>query len=115
MFDGILKKLFGDKNQKDLNELFPVIDSTNQFSQKLIHISDDELRAKTDDFKKAINKAVEDSIEEKKNLKEKASSVELGISEKEAIYDKIDALEVQENELNCQNSCFSGTLREYWR
>ena len=43
MFDGILKKLFGDKNQKDLDELFPVIDSTNQFSQKLIHISDDEL------------------------------------------------------------------------
>ena len=22
---------------------------------------------------------------------------------------------VQENELNCQNSCFSGTLREYWQ
>ena len=33
MFDGILKKLFGDKNKKDLDELLPVVESTNQFSQ----------------------------------------------------------------------------------
>ena len=41
MFDGILKKLFGDKNKKDLDELFPVVESTNQFSEKLINLSDD--------------------------------------------------------------------------
>ena len=41
MFDGILKKLFGDKNKKDLDELLPVVESTNQFSQKLINLSDE--------------------------------------------------------------------------
>ena len=35
MFDGLLKKLFGDKNQKDLNELLPIVGSTNEAFQKI--------------------------------------------------------------------------------
>nr|AOE11239.1 preprotein translocase subunit SecA [uncultured bacterium] len=97
MFDGILKKLFGDKNQKDLDELFPVVGDTNQFSEKLINISDDELRIKTDDFKKTLANSCESIQNEIKDLKVKANS-DLDISEKEAIYDKIDELEIQENE-----------------
>ena len=50
MLDGILKKLFGDKNQKDLNELLPIVDSTNEAYEKF-RISDDELRNKTKEFK----------------------------------------------------------------
>jgi preprotein translocase subunit SecA len=46
MLDGILKKLFGDKNQKDLNELAPIVDSTNEQYVKLRDISDDQLREK---------------------------------------------------------------------
>jgi preprotein translocase subunit SecA len=98
MFDGILKKLFGDKNKKDLDELFPVVESTNQFSEKVINLSDDELRAKTSEFKKTLENSREATQKEIKDLKEKANS-DLDISEKEAIYDKIDALEVQENEV----------------
>ena len=98
MFDGILKKLFGDKNKKDLDELFPVIEATNQFSEKLINLSDDELRIKTSVFKKMLETSCEATRNEIKNLKVKANS-DLDISEKEAIYEKIDALEVQENEI----------------
>jgi len=97
MFDGILKKLFGDKNKKDLDELFPVVESTNQFSQKLTNLSDDELRAKTSEFKKTLENSCEAIQKEVKDLKEKANS-DLDISQKEAIYDKIDELEIQENE-----------------
>jgi preprotein translocase subunit SecA len=57
MLDGILKKLFGDKNQKDLNELAPIVDSTNEQYVKLRDISDDQLREKTAEFKQAIEKA----------------------------------------------------------
>ena len=46
MFDGLLKKLFGDKNQKDLNELIPIVDFTNEAFNKLKNISDDELKKK---------------------------------------------------------------------
>ena len=35
MLDGILKKIFGDKNQKDLNELLPIVDQTNEAYEKL--------------------------------------------------------------------------------
>jgi preprotein translocase subunit SecA len=98
MFDGILKKLFGDKNKKDLDELFPVIESTNQFSEKLINLNDDELRAKTSEFKKILENSCKATQKEIKDLKEKANS-DLGISQKEAIYDKIDVLEIQENEV----------------
>ena len=58
MFDGILKKLFGDKNKKDLDELFPVVEATNQFSEKLINLSDDELRSKTSVFKKTLENSL---------------------------------------------------------
>ena len=98
MFDGILKKLFGDKNKKDLDELFPVVESTNQFSEKLINLSDDELRAKTSEFKKTLKNSCEATQKEITDLKQKANS-DLDISQKEAIYDKIDALEIQENEV----------------
>ena len=70
MFDGILKKLFGDKNKKDLDELFPVIEATNQFSEKLINLSDDELRIKTSVFKKTLETSCEATRNEIKNLKE---------------------------------------------
>ena len=98
MFDGILKKLFGDKNKKDLDELFPVVESTNHFSEKLINLNDDELRAKTSEFKKILENSCKATQKEIKDLKEKANS-DLGISQKEAIYDKIDVLEIQENEV----------------
>ncbi|MDA8670170.1 preprotein translocase subunit SecA [Flavobacteriales bacterium] len=98
MFDGILKKLFGDKNKKDLDELFPVVESTNQFSEKLINLSDDELRAKTSEFKKTLKNSCEATQKEITDLKQKANS-DLDISQKEVIYDKIDALEIQENEV----------------
>ena len=54
MLDGILKKIFGDKNQKDLNELLPIVDLTNKAHEKLQSISDDELRNKTKEFKEII-------------------------------------------------------------
>ncbi|CAI8154529.1 MAG: Protein translocase subunit SecA [Crocinitomicaceae bacterium] len=98
MFDGILKKLFGDKNKKDLDELLPVVESTNQFSEKLINLSDDELRAKTSEFKKTLENSRQATLKEIEDLKEKANS-DLDISQKEVIYDKIDALEIQENEV----------------
>ena len=98
MFDGILKKLFGDKNKKDLDELFPIVESTNQFSEKITSLSDDELRAKTSEFKKTLENSCEAIQKEIQDLKEKANS-DLDISQKEAIYEKIDALEIQENEV----------------
>ena len=47
MLDGILKKLFGDKSQKDLKELSPIINDTAAEFVKVQQFSDDELREQT--------------------------------------------------------------------
>ena len=54
MLDAIFKKLFGDKSQKDLKELLPVVDQVNSEFDKIQGISDDELRGKTKKFKQRI-------------------------------------------------------------
>ena len=86
MLDGILKKIFGDKNQKDLNELLPIVDLTNEAHEKLQSISDDELRNKTKEFKEIIIDSCISFRNEIKDLKNNANSDLLNISEKEAIY-----------------------------
>jgi len=99
MLDGILKKLFGDKNQKDLNELLPIVDSTNEAFEKIQDISDDDLRKKTQDFKDVINNACKDFKNQVQDLKEQAKSDQLNISEKEVLYEKIESIEKKENEV----------------
>ena len=41
MLDGILKKLFGDKSQKDLKELSPIIVQTAGVFSEIQQLSDD--------------------------------------------------------------------------
>lgn len=92
MIAGILKKIFGDKTSTDKKEYQPIIEQTNQFSERMKQLSDDELRAKTVEFQskiKAGTKALDDEI---LNLKEKANSDEVSILDKDDIFDKIDEL-----------------------
>lgn len=92
MIAQLLKKIFGDKSTQDRKEYQPIIDQTHAFSEKLIHISDDELRAKTDEFKskiKAATKSLDDRILE---LKEKADGNEISVLDKEDLFDEIDKL-----------------------
>ncbi len=51
----IVKKIFGDKHEKSLKLLWPVVEEINQEYEKLKQLSDDELRAKTQEFKNKIN------------------------------------------------------------
>ncbi len=64
MLNGIIKKIFGDKNTKALKELWPYVDRINEEYEKIKNLSDDELKAKTTEFKEIIN-------EETKELREK--------------------------------------------
>ncbi|MBG16249.1 MAG: preprotein translocase subunit SecA [Crocinitomicaceae bacterium] len=98
MFEKIVKKLFGDKSQKDLQELLPVVELINSEFQKLSSITDDQLRAKTADFKTRIKDFLADIVSKTIALKEKAHSSKTPIDEKEAIFKEIEALEKQEDE-----------------
>ena len=98
MLDIIFKKLFGDKEQKDLQELLPIVDLVSVEYDKLVSISDDELRAKTIDFKSRIHELNSEVSSNISSLKEKTQLEDTPIHEKEAIFKEIETLEKKEDE-----------------
>ena len=68
MFEGILKKIFGDKNQNDLTELSPIIELSNLAYKDLANLSDDLLREKTNEFKLAIQNSCLELKKKKEEL-----------------------------------------------
>jgi preprotein translocase subunit SecA len=92
----IVKKLFGDKHEKNLKLLWPVVDEINQEYEKLKQLSDDELRAKTQEFKNKINEFTAETKKHIDELKEKLQSDE--DFDRNAAYDELDALEEKLNE-----------------
>src|ERR1035437_5596548 len=97
MLDFITKKIskiFGTKSDRDLKEIQPILDSILAEFPKLANISNDELRAKTLEFKKRI---AEFSSKERNQVTEVRIKIEsdttIGVEAKEALYEEIDGLE----------------------
>ncbi|MCX7826695.1 MAG: hypothetical protein N2689_14225, partial [Verrucomicrobiae bacterium] len=57
MLQWILKKIFGDKNQRERRRLWPTVEKVNEIERQYQSLSDDQLRAKTDEFKARIEQA----------------------------------------------------------
>ena len=92
----IVKKIFGDKHEKNLKLLWPVVDEINQEYEKLKQLSDDELRAKTQEFKDKIKEFTAETRKQIDELKEKLQGDE--DFDRNAAYDELDALEEKLNE-----------------
>ncbi len=92
----IVKKIFGDKHEKNLKLLWPVVEEINQEYEKLKQLSDDELRAKTKEFKDKINEFTAETKKQIEELKEKLHGDE--DFDRGAAYDELDALEEKLNE-----------------
>ncbi len=54
MVQWILKKIFGDKNQRETKRLWPVVHRINEVEKQYQSLSDDQLRAKTVEFRERI-------------------------------------------------------------
>jgi len=90
----VLKTFLGNKTDRDIKELSPIIDGVAEVYTNLTTLSNDELRAKTSEFKQIIAKKTKANDDEVANLKEKIeTNTSLSIGEKEKIYDQIDDLE----------------------
>src|ERR1700722_20108561 len=101
-FIEVLSKVFGSKHERDVKELQPVIDNILEIEKELLSISHDELRMKTDVFKKRIQDRIAEKEEQKKALKEQAEKpvldedgkeIDIPVKEKEALYTEIDNIE----------------------
>ena len=51
MLGKIVTKIFGSKHDREVKKLWPVVDEINRFAESYATLSDDELRAKTDEFR----------------------------------------------------------------
>jgi preprotein translocase subunit SecA len=91
LLDSVLKVFLGDKSQKDVKEIQPIVKKILAVEPELEKLSLDELRAKTTDFKEQVAAAQTDTLKEIAGLKEKAIAEE-NIDAREEIYEEIDRL-----------------------
>ena len=54
MISKILPKIFGTKNEREVKRLLPIVQQINALEPQMQQLSNDELRAKTDEFKQRI-------------------------------------------------------------
>src|SRR5215212_3616532 len=69
MVSWILKKILGSKNQRELKRLMPTVRQIDEFDEQFKSLSDDELRAKTANWKEEFSK-IPDLQEQWKRLDE---------------------------------------------
>lgn len=53
---GLLKKLFKDPNEKELQRLWPIVEQVNSLEEDMQVLSDQELREKTDEFRDRLSR-----------------------------------------------------------
>ncbi|MDR0791773.1 MAG: preprotein translocase subunit SecA, partial [Chitinophagaceae bacterium] len=91
---GFLSKLLGgNKSEKDVKQINPLVDKINSHYESYQQLSNDQLRGKTVEFKQRIAEAlkeINDTISSKQNDAE--SLPENDIQGRDAIYQEIDAL-----------------------
>ncbi len=97
MLDTITKvftKLVGSKSDKDIKVIMPIVEKIESFEARFAACSNDELRGKTEEFKARIQESIKDKNGEIEALRQEADHEDnTDILAKEAIYDRIDAIE----------------------
>jgi len=90
--NSILKAFVGDKSQKDVKAIQPLVTKTKSFESSLMALSHDELRNKTVSFKEKIKTARAEKDTKIEALRQEAENTS-DIDKREDIYNAIDALE----------------------
>ena len=90
-FNNFLKSLFGDKSNRDMKLIQPIVEKVKAVYPEIQKLSNDELRAKT----KELQQYVQDSAkEQKQQIAELKAKIEnTPIDEREDIFNQIDKLE----------------------
>ncbi len=98
LLNSVLKIFVGDKQQKDLKLLQPIVTKTHSFESAIASLSNDELRAKSEEFKAKIKEATNSFETKISDLEKEALTAD--IDRQEAIYTEIDALKDQAYEVS---------------
>ncbi len=91
-----LTKLFGNKSQRDLKVVRPFLDATLAVYPEIEKLTNDQLRAKTIEFKERIAKTIETEENELAAMRKRIEEeYDMPVDEKESLYKRIDELEKQ--------------------
>jgi preprotein translocase subunit SecA len=91
----IIKKIFGDKHTKDTKLLWPIVDEIKEEYEKIKNLTEEELKAKTVEFKEKIQNYTAELRQQIESLKERLRTDE--DFDRQPLYDE---LAEQEEELN---------------
>ena len=90
ILNSVIKLFVGDKQQKDLKILQPIVEKVTAFESSLSALTNDQLRAKTIEFKEKI--AVANKVFSDKIAALEKEALETEIDRQEAIFSEIDSL-----------------------
>lgn len=114
-FGTFLKKLLGNKSQRDLKEIQPILIKIQALGPEMQSLSNDELRHKIDQVRSDLAAATREDTETIATLKEKVET--LPFDERQPLWDEIDKrekniLDTLEKELNDHLPIVFAAMRE---
>ncbi len=91
MLQGLLKKIFGDRNEKAMKELWPVVDEIKSEYEKIKLLSDDELKGKTIEFKEKIQNHTKETRTQMEEITTQLHADDFD-GDRVGLYDELDEL-----------------------
>jgi preprotein translocase subunit SecA len=88
----LLEKLFGSKRDKDVDELYPIVDEINEHYEQYQSLTDEELQGKTAEFRQRISDRISEDQTRLDELNERLKE-DIDADERDAIYEEIADLE----------------------
>jgi preprotein translocase subunit SecA len=94
----LIAKLFGTKSEKDIKLVMPLVQEAIREGEKLLTVSNDELRNKTTEIQAVINTKLKSIDDQLAALHQQiADNAEMDLNEKEAVFARIDKIELERN------------------
>lgn len=89
-----ISKLFGKKSDRDIKEILPYLNKIHEAEKHISTLSNDELRAKTTEFKQRIADYISKEENQIAELRKQiADNPQMSIDEKESIWQNIDKID----------------------
>ena len=90
-FINLISKIFGNKAQRDMREIQPIVDEIKKVYEEFKNLSADQIREKIQQIRAEISQNVEKEKQEISSLRQSIESMD--IDKREKVYNQIDALE----------------------
>ena len=92
-----IRKLFGDKSERDIKDLEPKVAEINKIYEELKSLSHNDLRAKSQELREHVRQAVSEFTEKIEALRAEAKTVNENPGRQEELFDEVDELVKQKD------------------